>query len=116
VAEYDAKLHEAAIKQAQLKRRERQVQDMKSQIEAEKKRADQAVANETLWRDAMERTEKESKTLVEKATAHAAHMDSRNKVLTGHWKDQETVSPFLYHITYPLRLDIKAPLPIVISY
>jgi hypothetical protein len=59
VAVYDAKLHEAAIKQAQLKRRERQVQDMKAQIEIEKKRAEEAVANERQWRDAMERTETE---------------------------------------------------------
>jgi chromosome segregation ATPase len=32
-----------------------------------------------------------SKNIVEKATAHATHMESRNKVLTGHWKDQETM-------------------------
>ncbi|PBP23301.1 hypothetical protein BUE80_DR005907 [Diplocarpon rosae] len=87
-AEYEGKLHDAAINKTLLKRRERQVAEMKSQIEAEKNRADQAVERELIWKDAMEKIEEDSKRKVEEAQTLAALMKGRNDAMTSHWKDQ----------------------------
>ncbi|KAI6712811.1 hypothetical protein JHW43_004628 [Diplocarpon mali] len=87
-AEYDGKLHDAAINKTLLKRRERQVAEMKSQIEAERNRADQAAERELVWKDAMEKIEEESKRKVEEAQNFAALMKGRNDAMTSHWKDQ----------------------------
>ena len=87
-AEYDGKLHDAAINKTLLKRRERQVAEMKSQIEAEKNRADKAVERERGWKEAMEKIEDESKRSVEEAQTFAALMKGRNDAMTSHWRDQ----------------------------
>jgi chromosome segregation ATPase len=87
-AEYDGKLHDAAINKTLLKRRERQLADLKSQIDGEKERADKAVERERGWREAMERLEVESKRKVEEAQTFASLMEGRNKAMTSHWKEQ----------------------------
>lgn len=87
-AEYDGKLHDAAINKTLLKRRERQVAEMKAQIEAEKTRADKAVERERGWKEAMEKIEDESKRSVEEAQTFAALMKGRNDAMTSHWRDQ----------------------------
>ncbi|KAK0120948.1 hypothetical protein ONS96_011143 [Cadophora gregata f. sp. sojae] len=87
-AEYDGKLHDAAINKTLLKRRERQVAEMKAQIEAEKNRADKAIEREKGWREAMEKIEGESKRSVEEAQTFAALMKGRNDAMTSHWRDQ----------------------------
>jgi chromosome segregation ATPase len=87
-AEYEGKLHDAAINKTLLKRRERQLADLKGQIEAEKTRADAAVESERGWREAMEIVEAEAKRKVEEAQVYAALMEGRNKTLTSHWKEQ----------------------------
>jgi len=71
-----------------LKRRERQLADLKDHIEAEKSRADKAVERELTWKDEMERTRDDCKRKVDEAETFAALMEGRNKTLTGHWKDQ----------------------------
>ncbi|KUJ11121.1 uncharacterized protein LY89DRAFT_722978 [Mollisia scopiformis] len=86
--EYDIALHDAAIAKTSLKRRERQVAEMKAQIESEKQRADKAVEREKGWREQMEKVEEESKRKVEEAQMHAALMDGRVKAMSSHWKDQ----------------------------
>lgn len=88
VAEYDGKLHDAAINKTLLKRRERQVAEMKSQVESEKSRADKAIEREQGWKEAMEEIQETSKREVEEAQTHAALMDGRVKAMTSHWKDQ----------------------------
>lgn len=87
-AEYDGKLHDAAINKTLLKRRERQVAEMKAQIEAEKNRADKACDRERGWREAMEKIEQDSKRSVEEAQTYAALMKGRNEAMTSHWRDQ----------------------------
>jgi len=88
VAEYEGRLHDAAINKTLLKRRERQLTDLKSQIEGEKQRADAAVESEKGWREAMEQLEKDSKRKVDEAQLYAALMEGRNKTMTNHWKEQ----------------------------
>ncbi|PMD41679.1 hypothetical protein L207DRAFT_330476 [Hyaloscypha variabilis F] len=87
-AEYDGKLHDAAINKTLLKRRERQLSDLKAQIEGERQRADSAVEREKTWRIELEKVQEECKRKVEEAQTFAALMEGRNKALTSHWKDQ----------------------------
>ncbi|KAJ5038836.1 uncharacterized protein L3040_006515 [Drepanopeziza brunnea f. sp. 'multigermtubi'] len=87
-AEYDGKLHDAAINKTLLKRRERQVAEMKAQIETEKNRAEKALERETSWKEAMEKVEEESKRKVEEAQTFAALMKGRNEAMVSHWRDQ----------------------------
>ncbi|KAH8753708.1 hypothetical protein BGZ57DRAFT_79652 [Hyaloscypha finlandica] len=87
-AEYDGKLHDAAINKTLLKRRERQLTDLKTQIEGEKQRADTAMDRERTWRDELERVQEECKEKVEEAQTFSMLMEGRNKAMTSHWKDQ----------------------------
>jgi chromosome segregation ATPase len=87
-AEYDGKLHDAAINKTLLKRRERQLTDLKAQIEGERQRADTAVDRERTWRDELERVQEECKEKVEEAQTFSMLMEGRNKAMTSHWKDQ----------------------------
>jgi chromosome segregation ATPase len=87
-AEYDGKLHDAAINKTLLKRRERQLSDLKAQIEGERQRADVAVERERTWREELERVQEECKRKVEEAQTFAALMEGRNKAMTSHWKEQ----------------------------
>jgi hypothetical protein len=87
-AEYETRLHDAAITKTLLKRRERQVADYKAQIEAERQKAIAAIESERVWRLAMETLEEESKQKVEEAQLFAALMEGRNNTMTNHWKEQ----------------------------
>jgi chromosome segregation ATPase len=87
-AEYDGKLHDAAINKTLLKRRERQLSDLKAQVEGERQRADMAVERERGWREELERVQEERKQKVEEAQTFAALMEGRNKTLTSHWTEQ----------------------------
>jgi len=88
IQEYDTKLHDAAINKTLLKRRERQLTELRTQVESEKSRADRAVEREKGWREAMEQLEESSKRKVEEAQSYAALMEGRNKAMTSHWKEQ----------------------------
>lgn len=87
-ADYEGRLHEAAIDKAQLKRRERQYLDLKDQLDAEKSRAEAAIESEKTWRAAMEDMEHE--TMIKLAAATNAKMlaEGRSNTLENHWKDQ----------------------------
>jgi chromosome segregation ATPase len=87
-AEYDGKLHDAAINKTLLKRRERQLSDLKAQIEGERQRADMAVERERTWREELERVQEDCNKRVEEAQTYAALMKGRNDALTSHWKEQ----------------------------
>lgn len=88
--EYETKLHDAAVNKTLLKRRERQLTDLKSQVEAEKARADKAIESERVWKEQMERVEQEAKAKVDEAQTFASLMEGRNRTLEGHWKDQSS--------------------------
>lgn len=86
--EYEGRLHDAAINKTLLKRRERQLADLKGQVEQERTRAEKAEERERGWRDAMEREREDCKRKVEEAQTYAALMEGRNKAMASHWKDQ----------------------------
>ncbi|KAL3417573.1 hypothetical protein PVAG01_10583 [Phlyctema vagabunda] len=88
VSDYEAKLHDAAINKTLLKRRERQLADLKSQVDGEKLRTAQAQESERGWREAAEREKLEAKAKVDEATNYAALVDGRYNALGSHWSDQ----------------------------
>jgi hypothetical protein len=88
VGEYEARLHDAAITKTLLKRRERQLTDLKAQVETEKARANKAAESERGWREATEKLEADSKRKVEEAQTYAALMEGRNKAMRSHWTEQ----------------------------
>ncbi|RKF59000.1 hypothetical protein GcC1_179001 [Golovinomyces cichoracearum] len=89
-AEYEGKLHDAAINKTLLKRKERQLSDLQMQVETERARANAASDSERIWKEEIERVEKKAKQDVEDALNYAAMMESRNNAMTSHWKDQGT--------------------------
>ncbi|KFX90767.1 hypothetical protein V490_06285 [Pseudogymnoascus sp. VKM F-3557] len=89
--DYEGRLHDAAINKTLLKKRERQLADIKDHIDAEKRRADEAVERERTWREAMEKLETESKQKVDEAANYALLMEGRYRALTSHWKEQGEV-------------------------
>jgi hypothetical protein len=90
-SEYEGRLHDAAINRALLKKRDRQVLDLKTQIDVERQRATTAIESERNWRAAMEKMEVESKLKVDEATTYALLLEGRNNTLTSHWKTQSAV-------------------------
>jgi hypothetical protein len=87
-SEYEGRLHDAAINRALLKKRDRQVLDLKAQVDGERQRATAAIESERNWRAAMEKMEVESKLKVDEATTYALLLEGRNNTLTNHWKTQ----------------------------
>lgn len=87
-SEYEARLHGAQVTEALLLRRDRQVADLKGQIDGERQKANAAVESERNWRAAFERMESETKIKVEEATNYAHLMEGRYNAITSHWKDQ----------------------------
>lgn len=86
--EYEGRLHDATVNKTLLKRRERQVAELKAQVDGERAKADAAAERERGWREIKERTEEESKVKVEEAHTYAALMEGRNKTMANHWKEQ----------------------------
>ncbi|TVY51789.1 hypothetical protein LSUE1_G010277, partial [Lachnellula suecica] len=89
-SEYESRLHDAAINKTLLRRKERQLADLKAQIDGERSRADSAVERERSWREAMEKNDQESKLLVENAQQYSALMEGRVNTMATHWKDQNS--------------------------
>jgi hypothetical protein len=90
-SEYEGRLHDAAINRALLKKRDRQVLDLKAQIDGERQRATAAIESERNWRAAMEKMEVESKLKVDEATTYSLLLEGRNNTLTNHWKTQSAI-------------------------
>lgn len=87
--DYEGRLHDAAINKTLLKKRERQLADLKDHMDAERHRADEAVERERGWREAMEKMDIEAKQKVDDASNYAMLMEGRYNALTSHWKEQE---------------------------
>lgn len=87
-AEYEGKLHDAVVNKTLLKRKERQLADLRQQVEIEKTKANAAVESEKRWKEEIEKVESKAKRDVEEAQNHAAMMEARNNTMTNHWKEQ----------------------------
>ncbi|KAI1852362.1 hypothetical protein JX266_002540 [Neoarthrinium moseri] len=88
VSEYESRLLEANVTKTLLSRKERQVEHLQMSVEAEKKRAVEALGREKTWRDEMEKGRRDANVQVEEAKTHAALMEGRYNAISSHWKDQ----------------------------
>ncbi|PQE07052.1 hypothetical protein CJF30_00009473 [Rutstroemia sp. NJR-2017a BBW] len=89
--EWERRLRDATLNSTLLKRKERQVSDLKDKVDAEKLRAEKAIENERFWKAEMERIERECKEKVEEAQIRADLYEGRNNAMASHWKDQGAV-------------------------
>ncbi|KAI1776644.1 hypothetical protein F4818DRAFT_355398 [Hypoxylon cercidicola] len=88
VADYESRLLEANVNKTLLSRKERQVEHLQSEVKMEKKRTADAQERERMWREEMEKSQRDTKIQVEEANVHAALMESRYNAISSHWKDQ----------------------------
>ncbi|KAM3074829.1 mother-specific HO expression [Clarireedia jacksonii] len=86
--EWERRLRDATMNSSLLKRKERQVTDLKEKVDSEKQRADKAIENERFWKAEMQRVERECKEKVEEAQIRADLFEGRNNAMASHWKDQ----------------------------
>lgn len=89
LSENATELHEAAMNKMLLKKRDRQVAEMKEKIEIERHRADQAVESERVWKTSLEKLEDESKHKVASAEERALHAEGYAKLMDNHWKEEK---------------------------
>jgi hypothetical protein len=90
-SEYEAQIHDAQVTKAMLKKRDRQVTELKAAIDSERDRANNAVESESNWRSALEKTEVETRAQVDQAMSRAMLMEARYNTLSGHWKEEGAV-------------------------
>ena len=88
VSEYEGRLLEANVTKTLLARKERQVENLQSILDRERKRAIDAGEREMIWKDEMERIRAESKVQVEESTNYATMMEGRYNAISSHWRDQ----------------------------
>ncbi|KAG4220075.1 hypothetical protein PC116_g31446, partial [Phytophthora cactorum] len=88
IAEYESRLLESSVTKTLLSRKERQVEQLQSAVELEKKRTADAQEREQKWREEMEKSRQDTKVQVEQANMHAALMEGRYNAIASHWKDQ----------------------------
>ena len=92
---YEKRLLHADNNEALLKRQDGRLALLKEHLDSERARADAAVESEGSWRAELDKTLEESHAKVEESNAkaevaqmQAMMMESRNKVLEGHWKNK----------------------------
>jgi hypothetical protein len=88
ISDYENRLLEANVTKTLLSRKERQVESLTTSIEAERKRAREALDRERTWRDEMDKMRQDTKVEVEAATTYAHMMEGRYTAISSHWRDQ----------------------------
>jgi len=89
ISEHEAEMHDATINKTLLKRKERQLEDMKAKIEVERQRAEGAMEQEKVWKSEMDTVRAESRQKVEAAEDYAAMMEAQINTMSRHWKDKQ---------------------------
>jgi hypothetical protein len=87
-AEFESKLHDAAINSTLLKRRERQLAEIKAQVDGEKLRAQKALEREQNWKLELEKTQAECEAKIAEAHMLVKMHEGRANTMENHWKDQ----------------------------
>lgn len=88
VNDYESRLLEANVTKTLLARKERQVETLTATVEAEKKRATEALQREKSWREELDRMRKDTEVQVDEATSYAQLMEGRYNAISSHWRDQ----------------------------
>lgn len=88
INDYESRLLEATVTKTLLARKERQVETLTVNVEAEKKRATEALQREKNWRDELENVRRATEVQVDEATSYAQLMEGRYNAISSHWRDQ----------------------------
>lgn len=88
VSDYESRLLEANVTKTLLARKERQVETLSANVEAEKRKTLDAQERERGWRDEMQKVRAESKCQVDEATGYAQLMEGRYNAISSHWQGQ----------------------------
>ncbi|KAG9234338.1 hypothetical protein BJ875DRAFT_376666 [Amylocarpus encephaloides] len=87
--DYENQLHEAEVNKSLLKRRDRQLEELRSLIDGEKSKARKAEENERTWKELLDKTENDAKRKVEQAESYTQLMEGRVSTMARHWQDQK---------------------------
>lgn len=89
VSAHETEIHEANMDRTLLKRRERQLEDMKGKIDIEKQRALAASEQEKIWKRDLDTMEAQCRKKVDDAEGYAAMMEAQNNTMVRHWKKKQ---------------------------
>lgn len=89
ISDHETEMHEANMNRTLLKRKERQLDDMKGKIDIEKQRALAAAEQEKVWKRDMDAMEEQCRKKVEAAENHAGMVENQNNVMVRHWKKKQ---------------------------
>lgn len=89
ISEHESEIHDAMVNKTLLKRKERQLEDMKLKFEAESRRADAAVEMEKIMKAETDVIRAESRKKVEDAEDHAAMFQAQINTMTNHWQEKQ---------------------------
>jgi chromosome segregation ATPase len=87
-SEYEGRLHEASINKSLLERKLRQVEELKTQIDGEREKAQRAKQMEEYWKKQHDDNEDSCREKVQMAEEKAKHKERMVTTMTNHWKDK----------------------------
>jgi hypothetical protein len=89
ISEHESEIHEATINKTLLKRKERQLEDMKGRIDIERQRAEAASEQEKVWKQDLDTLRAQCRQKVDEAEGYAAMMEAQNNTMVRHWKNKQ---------------------------
>ena len=111
--EAEMELHEAQGNKLLLKKRDRQVGELKDKVEKERDRADEAVEHERTWKRKLEELQDSSKQTIARLQEQLAMESNSNAMLSRHWKDEKER---INAMRTKLQKDVKAHLQTVVAH
>ncbi|KPM33876.1 hypothetical protein AK830_g12696 [Neonectria ditissima] len=88
ISDYESRLLEANVTKTLLARKERQVETLTANVDAEKQKTLSALEREKNWKEEMEKMKADTTVQVDEATNYAQLMEGRYNSISSHWRDQ----------------------------
>ena len=111
--EAEMELHEAQGNKLLLKKRDRQVGELKDKVEKERDRADEAVEHERTWKRKLEELQDSSKQTIARLQEQLGMESNSNAMLSRQWKDEKEK---INAMRTKLQKDVKAHLQAVVAH
>jgi hypothetical protein len=89
ISEHESEMHDATINKTLLKRKERQLEDMKGKIDIERQRAEVASEQEKVWKRDLDALKAECRQKVDDAEGYSAMMEAQNNTMVRHWRSKQ---------------------------
>lgn len=88
-SDHESEMHDATVHKTLLKRKERQLEDMKGKIDIERQRAEAALEQEKVWKRDLDNLKTKCREKVDDAENYAAMMEAQNNTMVRHWKSKQ---------------------------